>query len=166
MAINPFMINDLEMQVKNLLLQYPDIADDEQLLVDMLEGATDFHEVIQKIFNYMAECEMMASAIGDRIAKMSARKARMEKNVSLTRTLIHKMMTDAGVKKIDVTEASISIKSTPDKVIIIEEHTIPDEYLKIKKEPDKTAIKKALDEGAIIPGATLSNGGTTISIRR
>lgn len=166
MSINPYMVNDLGQQVRALLLRYPEIADDEQLLIDMLEGSTDFHQVIQKVFNYMAECEMMASAIGDRIAKMGARKSRMEKNVSLTRNLIQQIMTDAGVKKIDVTEASISLRESPDKIIITDESLIPDEFMKIKKDPDKAALKKAFDEGKSVIGAVLSNGGTTIQIRR
>lgn len=166
MSISPFIINNLNEQIKALLLQFPEIADDEQLLMDMLEGSTELHQVVQKLFNHIAESEMLTSAIADRAKKLADRKSRMEKNAAMGRLLIHNIMTATGVKKLDVVEAKISVVNSPDKVVITDENVIPEQYIKITREPDKLAIKKALNEGLLIDGATLSNGGTTILIRR
>lgn len=166
MTINHFQVKDLHEQIKALLQEYPEIADDEQLWLDTLEGSTELHQVVQKLFNHVAECEMMASAIGDRAKKLGERKARMEKNASMGRTMIHNIMMAAGVKSLDVTEAKISISNVPKKVVITDEDVIPDFYMRISREPDKPKIKKDLEAGLVIMGATLSNGGTTILIRR
>jgi hypothetical protein len=37
--------------------------------------------------------------------------------------------------------------------------------MKITKEPNKAAIKNAIKSGTYVPGAALSNGGSTISVR-
>jgi hypothetical protein len=40
-------------------------------------------------------------------------------------------------------------------VKIIDPQAIPPDYVRIKIEPDKTAIKKAIDQGELVPGADI-----------
>jgi hypothetical protein len=42
---------------------------------------------------------------------------------------------------------------------------LPEEYWRIKKEPDKIRIKDALVAAAVVPGAELSNSPDTLAIR-
>ena len=59
----------------------------------------------------------------------------------------------------------ISIYFThPESVEITDEATIPDEYIKVIKEPMKTAIKEAIKAGKTVPGAALTKG-TSMVIR-
>lgn len=59
----------------------------------------------------------------------------------------------------------ISIYYThPESVEITDESTIPDEYIKVIKEPMKTAIKEAIKAGKTVPGAALTKG-TSMVIR-
>ena len=49
-------------------------------------------------------------------------------------------------------------------VVIIDEALIPDEYVRIKKEPDKTKIGVALRQCVDVPGAVLKNSASVLRI--
>jgi hypothetical protein len=51
-------------------------------------------------------------------------------------------------------------------VVITNKEALPEQFIRIKREEDKVAIKDALKRGEIVPGAELSNGGETLTIRR
>jgi hypothetical protein len=61
--------------------------------------------------------------------------------------------------------SSVSFKALPPSVIVVNEAELPDEFVKIERKPNKTAIGNALKAGMQVPGASLSNGGETIQIR-
>ena len=52
---------------------------------------------------------------------------------------------------------AISFRKTT-SVDVQDLEVLPDEYVKVKKEADKTAIKQAIKLGVIVPGAELVNG--------
>lgn len=163
---NPILAaEDVIRQIKDLMLEYPQLNEDEDLLKDTLEGNTRFNEVMEKFLNDMRENETLAEAISQRIGKLRERQTRLTHRVQFYRSLMHRLMDFAGIKSIALPEAKISVINSPEKVIITDESAIPDAFMRITKEPNKTAIKNALKSGNIIPGTTLSNGGTTISVR-
>jgi hypothetical protein len=93
------------------------------------------------------------------------RQTRLTHRAQFYRGLMHRLLERANIKSVTLPEAKISVVKSADKVIIVDESAIVDEYMVIKKEPNKTAIKKALKEGKNVPGAVLSNGGETIMVR-
>ena len=60
---------------------------------------------------------------------------------------------------------TVSLRAKPASVLILDESAIPDKYMRIKKEPDKTAIKAALESKEEVSGALLSNGGIGLTVR-
>lgn len=152
-------------QINALLDEYPQLAEDEELLKDTLEGSTRFNEVMDKFLSQMRENETLAEAISQRIGKLRERQTRLTHRAQFYRSLMHRLMDFAGIRSASLTEAKISVVNSPEKVIITDESAIPDAFMRITKEPNKAAIKTALKSGSIISGATLSNGGSTISVR-
>jgi hypothetical protein len=152
-------------QINALLSEYPQLAEDEDLLKDTLEGNTRFNEVMDKFLGDMRENETLAEAISQRIGKLRERQTRLTHRAQFYRSLMHRLMDFAGIRSVSLTEAKISVVNSPEKVIITDESAIPDDFMRITKEPNKAAIKTALKSGSIISGATLSNGGSTISVR-
>lgn len=65
------------------------------------------------------------------------------------------LMQDLDGEKMKEPEFSIYYKTTPDVVEIAEGTELPDEFTRIKKEPNKTALKEALQDGEIIEGVRL-----------
>ena len=73
-------------------------------------------------------------------------------------------MEAADVRKMEFATATLSLMNTPPQVVILNEHEIPDDFMRIKKEPNKVLLKEMLEK-MDVRGATLSNGGTSLVIR-
>lgn len=163
---NPILAaEDVAREINALLVEYPQLADDEELFRDTLEGNTRFNEIMDRLLQEMRDSETMAEAVGQRIGKLRERLTRLTHRTQFYRGLMHRLLSLTGLKSVALPEANISVINSPDKVIVTDEAAIPDAFMKITKEPNKTAIKNAIKSGQYIPGATLSNGGTTIQVR-
>jgi hypothetical protein len=163
---NPILAaEDVTREINALLLEYPQLADDEELFRDTLEGNTRFNEIMDRLLGEMRDNETLAEATSARIAKIRERQTRLTHRAQFYRSLMHRLLTVTGIQSVALAEAKVSIMKLPDKVIITDESAVPDAFMKIVKEPNKTAIKNAIKTGTYVPGAALSNGGTTISVR-
>lgn len=156
---------DVLREITYLLEGFPQLADDEELLRDTLEGSTDFNEVMDKLLGMMRESETLAEAVSARVGKLRERQTRLTHRAQFYRGLMHRLLEKTGLKSVALPEAKISVVNAPDKVIITDEAAIPDAFMRITKEPNKAAIKTALKNGEYVSGATLSNPGTTIQVR-
>ena len=165
MRVNTFVVNDLEMQVRALLNEFPELLGDEDLKADMLSGGTDFYEIIEKIHLSFIENSALLHGLIDLLDGLKKRREALGNRVDFQRTLIKKLMDTAEIKSIDLAAAKLTVGKSPSKVIITDEAAIPDAFVRIKREPNKSAIKEALIRGENVPGATLSNGGTSLTIR-
>ena len=142
-------------------------GDDSEAIRDTLEGSTSLHEAIAAVVAMMAEDEMMIDGIGLRITDLDARRARLKTRIERLRATIEQAMVIGEIKTLQLAEATLSLKNTPRQLEIIDEASIPAEYWK-PQDPklDRSAVKAALKGGATVPGATLTNGGVSVSIRR
>lgn len=142
------------------------IGDDEAFAADVIEGQTNIHEAIEAAIALVTQDETHAKAIGDHIQALESRKHRLAERAKMTRTAIAAAMDQAGKKKIETPLGTVSVRAVPPSVQVIEEAEIPTEFWK-SPEPrlDKKALAAALKDKRIIPGASLSNGGQTISIK-
>ena len=165
MAKYQFSAGVVEQQIQALMNEHPDIMFDEDLKEDMLLGSTDFYELVGKIhLNIMHNSALMHSLI-DILDDINRRREVLRNRVDFQRALIKRLMEVADQRSIDLPTAKISLGKSPAKVIITDENAIPDEFMRVKRDPNKTAIKEALVGGKDVPGATLSNGGTSLTIR-
>lgn len=163
---NPILAaEDVMREINALMADYPQLAGDEELFRDMLEGNTRFNEIMDRLLSDMRDNETLAEASAQRIGKIRERQTRLTHRVQFYRGLMHRLLTLTGLKSVALAEAKVSVVNSPEKVIITDENAIPDALCKITKEPNKTAIKNAIKNGQYVPGASLSNGGTTISVR-
>ena len=72
----------------------------------------------------------------------------------------------AGIKKREVVEWTASIRTGTRKVVVTDAGALESRFLRHREpEPDKTAIKAALEAGEIIDGAELSNAGPQLQVR-
>lgn len=162
MRINP---QQVQQDIANLLLQYPELAEDDALRADMIEGATEAKELLSQIVRRIGERQSLANAAAEYAKEISERKARMERAVEALRALAFKVMTAADLPKMELPEATLSIRKGTPKVIVTDETALPSDCVKTTVTPDKTAIKEKLSAGQTVPGAELSNGEPTLSIR-
>jgi len=150
--------------IEALKLSFPELADDEESWLLTLESETDLTELMRKLERQRREADAHAEALELVIKDYKLRKYLMGKREEAMRALAMKLLTAAEVDKLQMPEATYSLRNVPPSVVITDEASLPDAACRFKREPDKTAIKSMLDVGEV-PGATMSNGGRTLSIR-
>lgn len=142
------------------------LADDDELKADTIEGETNLHEALVAALHRVAEIEAHADGINAAIKRFKQRGDRLEAQAERIRAAIALALEMAELPKIELPTATIALRKTPPKVIITSEADIPSSFF---KEPppviDKKAILDALKANVSVPGAELSNGGMSITVR-
>lgn len=142
------------------------IADDEDAAATAVEGETNLIEAIAAAVEQVAADEAHAEAIAAVAKRYAERKSRLEARAERARAAIAVAMDMAGLKKVELPQAVLTIKATPPKAIVTDEAAIPSRFWKpADPKLDKKAVLDALKAGDKIDGAELSNGGTTLQIR-
>jgi len=154
-------------EIERLRVTYPQIWEDgdEQLLLDSLEGETDFHRFLAAVVRRICEAEACAEGIGDLIREVRERQARFEQRSNAMRALAFKLMTQADVRKLELPQATLSIRAGQPRVIITDEAALPPDCVRTRTEPDKITIKNLLARGDQVPGAELSNAEPALAVR-
>lgn len=160
-----FQIDELTTQLNNLLADHPELADDEQLRADVLEGETSLDEVLERLWQIECESKGMIAAIAERQKDLQARKKRFEHRVEVMRALMLSVLRRADLPKRELTEFTVSRRAGSASVHIDDADAVPRQLCKVSYSPDKTAIKKQLEEGELVPGAILVTGTETVSVR-
>jgi hypothetical protein len=155
----------LQHQINNLLVQYPELVEDPILRADMIEGETEAHEFLEELEDRRIDALIEIDGITPRLLDMGLRQKRFERRVEAIRELMFNIMEMAGLKKHEMALATLFIRNGPEKVIVTDEQRLTDEYVRIKREPNKIAIKQALENGVPVDGAELSNPMPVLSIK-
>lgn len=158
-------VANLEAVFADMLATFPELADDDTLRADVLEGETNFHAVLTRIVNSERDAESLAKAVAGRISDLQARKSRAERRKEAMRSLMFKLLKAAGVPRVPLAEATISIGKKAAAVEIIDEALLPKAYVRVSTSPDKTAIKEALQAGKKVRGAKMGEAGEQLSVR-
>lgn len=158
-------VANLAAEIDALLVAYPDLAEDEQLRADMLEGETNLHAVLERLLGVERDANSMVGAVKARIDDLQERKARAERRKDAMRGLMLRLMKAADLQKAPLTEATISVAKGRDSVEITDEAAVPKRFLKVVSSPDKGLIADALKAGKKVNGAALKTGSETLSVR-
>lgn len=142
------------------------IGDDEEMLATAVEGETSLLEVISEAVDRYDTLGAHEEALETRIKELSERRSRFEGQRERIKAAIHVAMGQAEMRKLELPQATLSLRVVPPKADVTDESAIPERFFK-RADPklDKAALLAALKAKEDVPGATLSNGGETISIR-
>jgi hypothetical protein len=142
---------------------------DEQCILDTLEGETNLNEALAEVAQSALEDEAMAEGLTGLIQSLQERKSRLEKPGETKRTLIIMAMETRRIEKRQAAERHPLGRATKPKLVVTDESLVPAQYFKpVDPVLDKAALKAALESlkpGKTIPGAELSNGGVSLTIR-
>ena len=159
----------IEHEISNLLasiyVSNPELKDDDLFKLDLLEGSTDFIDIINK-------CLLELSITEGYIEGLKISRTRMEDKIKghsirvvTIRRILQRLLEVADMRTVQAANGTVSLGLKPLGVEIVNEDLIPDELMRIKKEPNKTLIGQKLKAGEDVPGARLSNGGDTLIVR-
>lgn len=153
-----------------LLRRFPSLAEDDEALSDTLEGISDLEDAIAAVATSIEDDEIMIDGIALRMAELKERKLRIETRLESKSGAIQEAMSRSGKRKIELPTVTISLRTNPQKVTIIDEKLIPPKYMTTPEPPppapDKRAILAVLKEGGEVMGCELSNGSEGIQWRK
>lgn len=150
---------------EQLRVQFPDA--DDQTLADTLEGESNLDALLIAVMRSADEDGLLVAGIKARVEELNERKKRIERRIEAKEALVQHTMERACLKRIEAPDFTVSVQATPAAVIVTDEKAIPADYWK-PQDPklDKAGISAALKAKKDVPGAMLSNGGATLSVRR
>ena len=144
------------------LAQY---EDDPEAFWDTLDGEADAGEIMDALLREDTEAKAHAAALGAQIKQFQARKARLENKARCTREWMLKVLDAAGQSKVGRPLGIVSVTKGRISVKVVEAGDVPTQLMRVKREPDLTAIKRALEAGESVPGCELATGGPTVTVR-
>lgn len=150
------------------LRQHPDFQGEEldEAVSDAVEGETQLNEVCAKLLRHALYLEAQAKGVQQYMDDLRTRKQRMEDSAGTLRAMVLQAMEVAGIKSVKDATLTASTRPVAPTAIIEDEVSIPSDYF-VPQDPriDKNALTADLKEGREIPGARLSNGGYSLTIR-
>lgn len=151
-------------QITALLLAHPELEEDEVLRADCIEGQMTVPEFLAMIVRMIGSTKAVADGTAAYIEELQQRRQRLERRSHALRSLIFKVMNTAELRKMELPEATLSVRHGQQQLVITNEHEIPEEFFRVKREPDRTRLKAALKAHEHVPGAALSNAEPTLAI--
>lgn len=154
-------------QVSTTYLQALDfLTDPEQNLpIEAVNGTLEAltGELEEKAINvamFLKNMEATAEAIKNAEVEMAKRRKALENRVQWLKDYLKDNMLHTGVTKIECPYFKLSVQANPAAVAVFDEDVIPLLYKQqiVSWKVDKLAIKTALHNGQVVPGATLTNG--------
>lgn len=149
-----------------LALLESDLPQDQ--FIDCLDNMKDAFD--EKANNVLAVASTISSdvdAIDAQIKRLQARKKSMVNNIDRLKEYLRYNMEVSGITKISHPFFSVTLGKPTVTAEVLDVDDLPDDYVSVKTEikPDKRKILKDLKEGALIPGAALSEGKSRLLIK-
>lgn len=111
----------------------------------------DRDEKIENICLYIKDLTAEAKALADEAKALSERKERSAKKAESLKNYLQMMLDGQKWKS---SKAAVSYRKTQ-SVVVDDINALKPEFLRVKTEPDKIAIKEVLKAGAAVAGAHL-----------
>ena len=138
-----------------------------EVIADTLEGLQgSLEDKAVNVTKFFKNLEATAEAIKQAEQRMSQRRKAIEHRVASLKDYLKTNMEACGITRIESPWFVLSIAKNPATVEIMDEDTIPDDFVEIvtTRKIDKAGIKQAIESGTDVPGAVLTRG-TRLAIR-
>jgi hypothetical protein len=155
MPINPRRLEEVMSEAMQLIESDPRLGRDPLLRYDTLDGNSRFFAALDDVAE-LAIADAKLVEIGKERLK------RIEARATKSRDTMKRMLEGVDLTGADRPLYTATI-ATRRELAELDETALPDEWW--RRAPDRVAIKKALNAGQQIPGATLDNGETHLVLR-
>ena len=157
---------ELHTVAQQLREQFPDLDSDDAAWMGTLEGCTSAVDLAEHLAEGAIYLVSLQSAALDRAKQLQARAKRFEAEEDRLRAILLAMVDAAGGKKMVFSGCTLSPRNVAPKVVAVDPDATPADYLITitTQQPDKRAIRDALELGVPVEGWMRSNGGRSLSI--
>jgi hypothetical protein len=155
--------------LKLRIMEAFNLEDDDQALIDTLEGQTPIKDIIVQLIRDAERAEAFAEGIKTIIKDNQARKERLETRVEKLRAMASWAMQETGLKKIEESDMTISQRQEIPPLVITREPDITTPFTKMKEiySWDKVALRAAVESGnqSATAIAYLGNAKPVLTVR-
>ena len=109
--------------------------------------------------------QMGVDDLDSQIKDLQAKKKNLIASIDNFKDELRAAMVENEITRIESDDVLFRLDKASEKVEIQDEKLIPDKYFRIKKEVDKLAVKKALQVGDDVNGASLVMGKARLTIK-
>lgn len=157
------------------------IEDDLRAILDTMEGAVEedrpqlevmlrekLEQEVRKvdgICQFLTHLEDQSRLAAEEVKRLQLRKASFDANLERLKKYVVDIMLQNMLPKLEGHYNTLSVRQCPPSVEITDESAIPSSFQTVKTvvSIDKTAIKKAIQQGHTVPGADLIIGKYTLA---
>lgn len=143
---------------------------DAEIVETAIEGETNLHEAIAAVIDQIDECEVHILGLKAKEQAFADRRDAFVKRAETLRAAIEQAMLAAEAEKMTLATATVFLSKRAPGLIVNSEADIPSEFFRVPEPPapklDRKALTAALRDKREVPGASLDNGGFSLSIRR
>ena len=130
----------------------------------LFEECPDAEAVLVRLLRALGEAKANAKAVEERITDLSARLGRYTRQAEEHRAAVFAVMEALEMQKFRHPEFTVSIAPGNAGVVVTDPAALPDDFVRITRAPDKTAIGAAIASGATVPGAEMANGMPVLKV--
>lgn len=120
---------------------------DKQCITDTIESLQfNLEEKVDNCLKLVKNYEADVNSIDEEIRRLQLLKNGKQTNIKNIKEYLKNNLEALNKDKVETSLFKVTVKRNPPKVMILEEHDVPAEYLKIKYEVDKSELKNALQD--------------------
>jgi folate-dependent phosphoribosylglycinamide formyltransferase PurN len=138
---------------------------DDLTFLDTLDGETDVNDVIDRVLSDRAKALALSAAAKAQADDLAGRAKRIAERAKACDKALLDILDAIDLRKVERPAATVFRRPGSLRVQISDESSVPTQLCRIKREPDKAAIKRALEAGEDVPGASLCRGDDGVTVR-
>lgn len=143
-----------------------DETGEDIVLKAALDSIEDAIEVKAQAIVIMAkEWEAEAEALKEEQDRLAKRRKTLENRADGIRKYLLSQLVSAKLTKLKTKLFTMTVNPAKDSVVVDDIELLPPEFVRTKKEAEKAAIKKALEEGQVLKGVHLETGQPSLTVR-
>jgi len=146
------------------LMEMDDVpAEQLQDTLDLVKE--DFEQKAEQVAAFIRELSLDSEGYKAEIERLSDRKKAIDNKIDSMKDCLRVNMQAADMTKIKGKLFTITLGAPTKTVYVADSTLLPDEFVYIKREPNKTYIKAKLESGAKIEGSALVQGKARLTIK-
>lgn len=139
--------------------------DDAELIQSLIEGESDMKSSMSRLIYRYNEILAQIESIKKIKKRYNDRLKRKKKQIDRMKQYAQVALESAGIENINLPEATVYLSDARGGLSIEDNADLPDQYIRVKKSPDKRALRKAIESGEEIKGVSIEPSKKALNIR-
>lgn len=152
--------------LKANLTVHDEELEDPDLMIILAEGETGLLELLDRMLEADLHDDGLISALKSNKDTLAVRLHRIEERRRSRRSILEQALILLERKSLERPTGTLTLSDRAPALVVDEEAQVPARFFDLKPVLNRRLAKEALEAGETVPGARLSNGSITLTVRR